>query len=264
MFSLLLTSVSKWWCMCQQQHLQLCWWLHWLILWNWSAFSLYVLCSLSFCIFAAVSNYCPASQLETSTPISPITFGSGSAQYLTQTPASFGFSTTYTQVTSGVPEDGQFAFVNSIPDNNGAWLTGSRDHTPNDGNNGYMLLVNADYRPGVFYSATYSSLTVGRVYKLSAYLANVIKAGGAYMEPYVTFQVRSATPANVLYDEVETGPIPAYSTLVWAKYGLQFTATQTSVVLSIISSAGGGAGSDIAIDDIELRECTPTNPTRMS
>lgn len=163
---------------------------------------------------------------------------------------------------SGIPQDGQFAIVNSIPNNNGAWLTGSRDHTLNDGNDGYMFLVNADYRTGQFYNATVTGLTVGRVYKLSAYLANVIKAGGNYMDPYVTFQVRSATPASVLYDEVQTGAIPAYNALVWTKYAMQFIATQTSVVLLMISSAGGGSGSDIAIDDIELRECIPSNPTR--
>jgi len=212
----------------------------------------------------AISNYCPASQLDTSTPINSITFGSGTAQYSTQTPASLGFSTTYTQVTSGIPQDGQFTIVNSIPDNNGAWHAGSRDHTLNDGNDGYMFLVNADYRTGQFYNATVGTLVVGRVYKLSAYLANVIKAGGNYMEPYVTFQVRSATPASVLYDEVQTGAIPAYNALVWTKYAMQFIATQTSVVLLMISSAGGGSGSDIAIDDIELRECIPSNPTPLT
>lgn len=166
-------------------------------------------------------------------------------------------------MTSGIPQDGEFAFVNSIPDNNGAWHAGSRDHTLNDGNNGYMILVNSGYAPGTFYRATLTGLTVGRVYKISAYLANVIKAGGSYMEPYVTFQVRSATAASVLYDEVETGRISAYAALVWTKYALQFTATQTSVVLFMNAMAGGGSGSDFVIDDIEIRECTPSNPTCM-
>ena len=163
---------------------------------------------------------------------------------------------------SGIPQDSQFAIVNSIPNNNGAWLTGSRDHTLNDGNDGYMILVNSGYLPGTFYRATLTGLTIGRVYKVSAYLANIIKAGGNYMDPYVTFQVRSTTAADVLYDELQTGRIPAYAALVWTKYALQFTATQTSVVFLMIAMAGGGSGSDFVVDDIELRECIPSNPTR--
>ena len=142
-------------------------------------------------------------------------------------------------------------------------IDGTFDHTVNDGSDGYMLLVNGAYTPSTFYTAVLSGLTVGRIYKVSAYLANVVKASSNLMLPYVTIQVRSATAANILYAELQTGAIPAYDELVWTKYGVQFLATGTSAVLLMMTTVGGGLGSDFAVDDIELRECTPTNPTCM-
>src|ERR1035437_28252 len=65
-------------------------------------------------------------------PVFNQTFGSGIPQYGLATPASFGFKTTYKQVFSIVgahPNDGEFAFVNSIPNPFNKWQAGWKDHT---------------------------------------------------------------------------------------------------------------------------------------
>ena len=205
---------------------------------------------------------CSAANVTTFTPLFSITFGSGSATYSAQTPADFGFTTTYAQVTSGIPQDGQFAFMNAVPWNSNAWQEGGLDYTPTD-TNGYLFLVNADYAGGEFYRATISGLVVGSQYYWSAYLANIVKSGLNLLRPDVTFQVRAAT-GNALLQEANTGPIPETATLTWQQYGMIFVAPSTSVVLLMTSTVGGGSGNDIALDNIELRGCTPSSPLGLS
>lgn len=185
-------------------------------------------------------------------PILLITFGNGSAQYSTATPADFHFSTTYTQRFQPVTNDGMFSFINSIHnDFNDAWHTNATDHSA--GNGGYMYLVNADFKPGQFYNGRVDNLCVGLRYEFSVYLANLCKPSGR-INPNVLFEVRSMEE-NTLLAQLNSGDIPERDILTWEKYGFSFIAPDSSVNLLMISNAQGGGGNDIVIDDIALRVC---------
>jgi hypothetical protein len=188
------------------------------------------------------------------TPILSITFNSGSAQYSSATPSVYNFSTTLQQEFAPITNDGQFSFINSVPNDFGAaWHVGALDHTGNKG--GYMFLVNADLTPDQFYNGTISNLIIGRRYEFSVYVANLMALPG--IEPNILFQVKTPWPQNVLLAQITSGNISSSQQLTWLKYGLSFTATTTSVTLLMISNAPGGYGNDLVIDDITFRVCAP-------
>jgi len=185
-------------------------------------------------------------------PILLITFGNGSTQYSTATPARFNFSTTYQQRFEPVTNDGMFSFINSVHDDfRGAWHTGAKDHS--EDNNGYMYLVNADFTPGQFYNGIVNNLCVGLRYEFSVYLANLCKPSGK-INPNVLFEVRSVD-GDELLAQLNSGDVAEHNTLTWQKYGFSFIAPKSSVKLLMISNAKGGNGNDLVIDDIALRVC---------
>ncbi|CAF1039041.1 unnamed protein product [Adineta steineri] len=186
-------------------------------------------------------------------PILLITFGNGSTQYSTHTPSYFDFTTTYSQVFGAATNDGNFSFVNSIPNDFGnSWHVGATDHTGDKG--GYMFLVNADFTPDQFYNSTVNNLCIGTRYEFSVYLTNVCAESGL-IEPNVRFEVRSLTAENQLLAQLSSGNVSQYATLTWARYGLSFIASSSAVALLMISDAPGGSGNDLALDDIALRVC---------
>jgi hypothetical protein len=183
-----------------------------------------------------------------------IDFGSGSSQYSTAKPSDFHFTTTYEQRFAPDTQDGNFSFVNSVPnDFQGAWHAGASDHTSGD-KGGYMFLVNADFKPGQFYNGIVNNLLIGRRYEFSVYVANLLVVTG--IQPNILFEVRSPTLQNRLLAQLTTGDIPTSKDMTWLKYGLSFTAPSDSVTLLMISNAPGGYGNDLAIDDIALRVCS--------
>jgi hypothetical protein len=187
-----------------------------------------------------------------SEPILLITFGNGSSQYSTSTPADFDFRTTYQQKFEPVTNDGMFSFVNLVHnDFNDAWHTNATDHS--EDNNGYMYLVNADYQPGQFYNGKVDNLCIGLRYEFSVYLANLCKPNGK-INPNILFEVRSVED-NVLLAQLESGDVAEHDNLTWEKYGFSFIASSSSVNLLMISNAHGGGGNDLVIDDIALRVC---------
>ena len=203
-------------------------------------------------VFKESVGLCYDNQTFHSEPILLITFGNGSAQYSTATPANFSFHTTYEQRFAPTTNDGNFSFVNAIPnDFNNAWHTNATDHTGDSG--GYMFLVNADYKPGQFYNGRVDDLCVGLRYELSVYLANICKPANK-TNPNVLFEVRS-TQNNTLLAQLSSGNVTEDSSLTWRKYGFSFIALESSVNLLMNSNARGGFGNDLVIDDIELRVC---------
>ncbi|CAF0825261.1 unnamed protein product [Adineta ricciae] len=199
------------------------------------------------------ANLCSANNTFNSTPIILVTFGSGKQQHSAAQPASFNFSTTYSQVFQSVPSDGHFAFVNSVPSGYDTWHIGALDHT--EDTNGYMFLVNAALAAGQFYNSTTNHLCINKRYEFSVYLANVCKKDCLIM-PNVRFEVRSTSTNHTLLAQLDSGNIPMNpSILDWKKYGLSFIPPTNSVTLLMISNAAGGDGNDIVIDDIALRVC---------
>jgi hypothetical protein len=146
--------------------------------------------------------------------------------------------------------------VNSVSDYFDAWHPGATDHTGDAG--GYMFLVNANYQPDQLYNGTVTGLTVGNHYQFSVWMANLVDPVHNILKPDVLVQVRSPSAGNALLAQVDSGPIPEYSTMTWMQYGLSFIAPTNSVILLMNSNAPGGMGNDFGLDDIQLRGCVPT------
>lgn len=158
---------------------------------------------------------------------------------------------TYNYVGQGPPRDGSFTLTNNTGAWSGlysAWLAiGDQSNDPN----GYFMVINADYTPGVIYEQTVDGLCENTLYAFSADVINLIKRGTAnHIEPNVSF----------LLNEVEqytTGDIG--QTEQWNTYGFTFTTDPgvTTMKLSLRNNAPGGFGNDLAIDNVTFRPCGP-------
>ncbi len=160
--------------------------------------------------------------------------------------------------TGGPPIDGEYTISSQI--NNWFDWHNIEDHTLND-TNGKMLIVNAAFTAGEFYSIEVSGLCANTTYEFSSWLINVSSSanssscGGNPHNPVnVTFQILDSG-GDVLASG-DTGNIPAINTPNWEQYGLVFTTTnETEVTLKMINNGTGGCGNDLGIDDIVFRSC---------
>ncbi|MEY2950775.1 MAG: gliding motility-associated C-terminal domain-containing protein [Saprospiraceae bacterium] len=175
-------------------------------------------------------------------------FGSGSSNTLTQDPK---IAPGYRYVTNRPPGDGEYTITNNsnlIPGLFGTWL-GIGDNS--DDPNGYYMLVNADYNPGIFYSKKITGLCEDTKYEFSADVLNIVKTPVTnHILPNVSF----------LIDEVEmftTGGVPQNEK--WNNFGFTFITgpDQTELELTLRNNAPGGIGNDLAIDNITFRPCGP-------
>lgn len=190
-------------------------------------------------------------------PVVNIDFGSGST--VTGPPLG-SLVTNYNFITQLCPPDGSYTIVNSTSGCfNSTWHTLAADHTPGD-INGYMMLINASYNPGVFYADTVRNLCGGTTYEFSAWLTSVLRssscmqAGGT---PNITFNIE--TIAGTVIQTMNTGNIPNTAFPQWTQYGFYFTlpANYSELVLRLVNNAPGGCGNDLALDDITFRPCGP-------
>lgn len=134
------------------------------------------------------------------------------------------------------------------------------DHTGDVG--GGMLLVNADYQPGVFYQETQYGLCPNTDFTFSAWVVNAsppdLQCGSdnTVWTPNVQFEIR--TLSGQLIDSVPTGEISASFSPQWRRYELSFnTGNHSDVVLVMRNIGPGGCGNNLAIDDIQFRPCGP-------
>ncbi|CAF1208178.1 unnamed protein product [Rotaria sp. Silwood1] len=209
----------------------------------------------SYCdLFAESAGLCSDDNTTNVAPIFLVTFGAGSATFSLDTPANLSFTTSYHQLFANPISDGDFAFTNVVPSSPVVWHGGAVDHTPND-SGGYMFLANADPNPGEFYKDTVDNLCIGQRYEFSVYLTNIVRPYGL-AKPNVLFEIRTATSDNTLIAQKSSGDIPEYSSMTWTKYGISFVATNTSVVLLMISNTPNGGGNDMALDDIAFSICS--------
>ena len=160
-----------------------------------------------------------------------------------------------TPVTTGIPQNGRYAFVNSVPNNNNRWLTGGLDHTIDVSGFGYMLLINCNNVAGEFLNATMNGLTVDYYYMISIYVANIVKSGSNLVEPDVTLKVISTASDNALLGYASSGPLSEANAMTWHRVDVSFKALATSVNLAISLNAGGSGSVSFVIDDIEIRVC---------
>lgn len=174
-------------------------------------------------------------------------FGSGTANVLQNDP---GIAPGFIYQPFPPPVDGFYTITN----NTGAWAnrfgTWQAFSDNSDDPNGYMMIVNAAFAPGLFYQQQIDDLCENSLYQFSADVRNVIAPGRNELLPNVSF----------LLDGVEsftTGPVG--ETGRWQTYGFTFTTGpgQTSITLALRNNAPGGQGNDLALDNIEFRACGP-------
>lgn len=167
--------------------------------------------------------------------------------------------TTYHYLTGNAPgEDGYYKIVNRANPDFNTWSSSSgiKDHTPGDGDLGYMYAVNAGYDRGEFFRRRFTGVIPGATYNFSAWLVDLTPSNTVN----VSFQVLDHNTKAVL-GSYNTGALPNNGTPdSWRKFGFSFTATATDIDLVIGNIGFGGNGNDLAIDDISF-SLTPPTPT---
>lgn len=173
-------------------------------------------------------------------------FGSGTSNVLQTNPQ---IAPGYIYETNPPPQDGKYTITNSTGVWNlfDGWIS-TYDNSPDP--YGYMMVVNASYEPGLFYSQAIEGLCENTVYEFSADIINLIGPGWNMIKPDVSFLLNGV-------EMYSTGDIPENRT--WETYGFTFEthSGQTSINLSLRNNAPGGMGNDLAIDNISFRPCGP-------
>lgn len=142
----------------------------------------------------------------------------------------------------------------------GTWQTISHDHTGNP--NGYMMIINADYSPSLFYTSktSGSSLCPNTTYQFAAWIMNILRdlpRTQNFIKPNITFSIETA--AGTVLKTYNTGDIDATDQPIWKQYGTFFTTPPDGpdIVVKMTNNAIGGAGNDLALDDITFSPCGP-------
>ena len=206
-------------------------------------------------LFSSYNTSAQLCQGSLGDPVVNITFGSGA------NPGAplFGL-TNYTYFGGDCPDDGSYTLANATSNCfNFTWHNVPEDHTPGDVN-GYMMVVNASFSPGVFFVKTVDGLCPNTTYEFAAWIMNVLipsACGGAGIKPNITFTIE--TTSGMVLQTYQTGDIPATSFPVWKQYGFFFStaAATNSVVIRMTNNAPGGCGNDLLLDDITFRPCGP-------
>lgn len=176
-------------------------------------------------------------------------FGRGAANVVPTNPM---LAPGYTYTINPPPDDGLYTITNNtalwsnIFD---AWLRIQDNSTDPQG---YMMVVNASFEPGIFYEKTIDGLCDNTLYEFSADVINLIRPGVAgHIQPNVDF---------LLDDEVKYSTGQVAQDGKWKKYGFTFSLQpgQTAVKLTLINNAPGGIGNDLALDNISFQPCGPS------
>lgn len=175
-------------------------------------------------------------------------FGAGTSNVIQEDPK---IAPGYIYTTNTPPNDGYYTITNDMELWNnpwGSWME-IKDNSPDP--EGYMMVVNASYNPGVFYEELVDGLCENTLYEFSADVINLIRTGVAnHIQPNVSFLLNGV-------EMVSSGGISQDET--WHKYGFTFTTelNQTDVTLTLRNNAPGGIGNDLALDNISFRPCGP-------
>ncbi|RME96028.1 MAG: hypothetical protein D6772_12440 [Bacteroidetes bacterium] len=151
--------------------------------------------------------------------------------------------------TNPPPEDGSYVLTNSTEAWPGLFPTWLPIGDNSDDPQGYMMVVNASFTPGLFYDQEVTDLCDNTLYEFSVDIINLIRPGvGGHIQPNVSFLLDGMLAFS-------TGNIPASG--AWQTYGFTFTTEpgQSSVRLSLRNDAPGGIGNDLALDNISFRPC---------
>ncbi|MDR1113228.1 MAG: gliding motility-associated C-terminal domain-containing protein [Bacteroidales bacterium] len=172
--------------------------------------------------------------------------------------------TTYqyeTRLNPLLPDVGHYALLTNVSAT--GWSHGFGDHTsPSDPNHGYFLTFDATASSGQFYQFDIDNLCDGKILKFSIYLMNINPP--AYdpnaILPNVTIWVEDISTGNNIHS-FSTGNIQRTSSPTWVLYEFAFLipVNVSNVRVHVINNVNTTltSGNDLAIDDIEVRLCTP-------
>ena len=147
---------------------------------------------------------------------------------------------------------------NGAPDDPGAYHN-LRDHTGDPG--GGMLLVNASWDPGIFYTSIQPGLCTHTDFNFSAWVVNVSPpemstCEGISLPIHLQFEILN--PDGDILAVLPIGPIAGSDNPEWVQYDVSFSTGDYAEVQLIIRNLGeGGCGNNLAIDDIQFRPCGP-------
>lgn len=203
-----------------------------------------VTCCIGFFSPHAFAQSCEGQLLENLIPNGD--FGSGFATIL---PADPMLAPGYLYETNPPPDDGYYVISNTTNFGNPlfCWVdSGDNSSDPN----GYMMVVNASFEPGLFFEQTLE-VCDGMQYQFSVDLLNILRIDCPDgISPNVDFLING----DVVF---ETGNLPQDET--WHTYStlLNIAPGTNSITLALRNNAPGGAGNDLAIDNISLQHCAP-------
>jgi hypothetical protein len=176
-------------------------------------------------------------------------FGAGQVNILPTNP---GLAPGYQYNFNPPPDDGFYTITNNTT-NWGSFAATAWINIPDNGpeSNGYMMVVNASYQPGLFYRKTVS-VCENTLYEFSIDVINVVgkNVPGTQIMPNIAFLI----DGNVV---CETGNIPRDESWRTVRFSFTTVPGQTNVELSLRNNAPGGIGNDLAIDNISFRACGP-------
>ena len=175
-------------------------------------------------------------------------FGSGTANIVQNDP---GIAPGYIYTTTVPFDDGIYTITNNTgdwPSIYPTWLE-FEDNSPDP--NGYMMVVNATFSPGIFYEQTVSGLCGNTLYEFSADVINIVKRE---VENHIFPNVSFLIDGEVKYS---SGPIPQTEEWLTAGFTFRTDSAQTELTLTLRNNAPGGIGNDLAIDNITFRPCGP-------
>lgn len=174
--------------------------------------------------------------------------------------------TTYRFVSDRCPTDGEYILLNSSYCFGNNWHTLTEDHTTGD-TNGAMVVVNASYEAGEFYSQSVTGLCSGITYEFSVWVINLmnpVPENGCNsiepvpLDPDITMTIERQDGSVI--KTINTGRISRSSSPTWTRYSVLFTmpGNEDNVVVKLVNNGTGGCGNDLALDDIQFRPCHPT------
>jgi gliding motility-associated-like protein len=203
------------------------------------------LCAIIICLALTLLPGQNANAQSYGDPLVKITFGNQGLQYAGPLHPDSGY-TEYTYVNRS-PEDNQYTIANSTTGMNPAWVI-TTDHTGDS--NGMMMIVNASFQPGLFYTRVVTGLCGSTDFQFSAWIKNILRRRDGIL-PKITFTVEDQS-GNLLGGG-GTGDIIADNTWNQYKFSFKTPANVQTVVIKMTNDAPGGGGNDLAIDDIEFR-----------
>ena len=150
------------------------------------------------------------------------------------------------------------------------------DHTyPNDYSRGYLLEIDGRTDGATIYETTIDGLCEGSRLTFTAYAVNVTTAHSYDVDrnngdPQLSFVLADPETGSEITTPYNTGPIPVdrsykgmpdewRNSAHWNLVGMNFTVPpgRTAIKLIIKNACMQSNGNDFALDDIEIRLCTP-------